>query len=288
PRFILIPFLLVISAILSAIPLTRISYEIHSLKHLYTELSEVPHFPEFLAMTLIDGIQITHYDSNTKKAIPKQDWANKVTEEDPQYWEKETDLVYGAEQWFNANIETMKQQFNQTGGLIKLLNGFHQFGYDGEDFISLDLKTQTWIPLVPQAVISKEQWDKNKAWLDQQKHYLTQECPEWLKKFLEFGRSSLMRKGKMFGVCLSTLHFTHILSFVTLGNQVQHHRMRSSLQRRTFLISHPSFPRDPDLQSSLPPSSKQDLLMSNPIQTIRISLILLLKMRSHIRSESPT
>uniref|UniRef100_A0A672FFW0 Ig-like domain-containing protein n=1 Tax=Salarias fasciatus TaxID=181472 RepID=A0A672FFW0_SALFA len=88
-------------------------------------------------------------------------------------------------------------------GDVKIVNGFHQFGYDGEDFISLDLKTQTWIPLVPQAVISKEQWDKNKAWLDQQKHYLTQECPEWLKKFLEFGRSSLMRKGKMFGVCLS-------------------------------------------------------------------------------------
>ncbi|KAJ8000117.1 hypothetical protein DPEC_G00201520 [Dallia pectoralis] len=72
-------------------------------------------------------------------------------------------------------------------------DGFHQYGYDGEDFISLDLKTLTWIASVQQAVITKQMWDndrpKNECW----KNYVTQECIDWLKEFVEYGRSSLMR-----------------------------------------------------------------------------------------------
>ncbi|XP_039676148.1 major histocompatibility complex class I-related gene protein-like [Perca fluviatilis] len=73
------------------------------------------------------------------------------------------------------------------------VNGFRQDGYDGEDFISFDLKTESWIAPKPQAVITKHKWDNNKAEIAQYKHYLTQICPEWLKKYLNYGRSSLLR-----------------------------------------------------------------------------------------------
>lgn len=80
----------------------------------------------------------------------------------------------------------------QTGEII----GFLQIGYDGEDFIVFDLKTESWIAPRPQAVITKHKWDYNRAYTQQVKNYLSQICPEWLKKYVFQGRSSLLRTGK--------------------------------------------------------------------------------------------
>ena len=77
------------------------------------------------------------------------------------------------------------------------VKGYEQHGYDGEDFLSFDLKTETWVAPKQQAVITKHKWDHNKALIAQYKHFLTQECPEELKKFVNYGRSSLLRTGSI-------------------------------------------------------------------------------------------
>ncbi|KAK9526436.1 hypothetical protein VZT92_015136 [Zoarces viviparus] len=179
----------------------------HSLKNFYTASSGVPNFPEFVIVGLVDDVEMFHYDSNTKRAEPKQDWMSRVTADDPQYWEWNTGNAMGAQQVYKANIETLKQRFNQTGGVHIYQNmygcewddetnevkGYDQFGYDGEDFISLDLKTETWIAPKQQAVITKHKWDNDRALIAEYKNYYTQICPEWLKKYVNYGRSSLMR-----------------------------------------------------------------------------------------------
>uniref|UniRef100_A0A3Q3KTF9 MHC class I-like antigen recognition-like domain-containing protein n=1 Tax=Labrus bergylta TaxID=56723 RepID=A0A3Q3KTF9_9LABR len=73
------------------------------------------------------------------------------------------------------------------------VNGYEQHGYDGEDFIALDLKTMTWVAAQQQAVFIKQMLDKNKAELEYLKNSLTKGCVDWLKKFVNYGRSSLMR-----------------------------------------------------------------------------------------------
>ncbi|KAG7219328.1 hypothetical protein INR49_003446, partial [Caranx melampygus] len=149
------------------------------------------------------------YDSITGRAEPKQDWMNKVTVDDPQYWEQQTQGLHGAQQAFKKNIDIAKERFNQLGvsgvHIVQMMtgcewddetgevNGFHQYGYDGEDFIAFDLRTETWVIATQQAVITKHKWDHDGALSAQMKNYLNQTCPEWLKKYVNYGRSSLMR-----------------------------------------------------------------------------------------------
>ncbi|KAM6974294.1 uncharacterized protein LKV04_015932 [Tautogolabrus adspersus] len=179
----------------------------HSMRFFSTMSSEVPNFPEFVVVAMVDDIQVQYYDSNTKRAEPKQDWANRITEDEPHYWEWLTQRGLFYQQRLKFNLDDLKQRFNQTGGVHIFqnmdgcewddetgeVNGYDQFGYDGEDFIVLDLKTMTWIAPQQQAVITKQEWDQDKARLEFVKYYHTTECIDWLKKFVNYGRSVLMR-----------------------------------------------------------------------------------------------
>ncbi|XP_067335378.1 class I histocompatibility antigen, F10 alpha chain-like isoform X2 [Channa argus] len=179
----------------------------HSQKYFYTASSQVPHFPEFVIVGMVDGVETVYYDSNTRRAEPKQDWMNRITADDPQYWETQTDSAMVSHQTFKVNIDIAKQRFNQTGGVHIVqrmygcdwddetdeVTGYYQYGYDGEDFIAFDVKTETWIAPKPEAVITKLKLDNNRAVRAQRKNDLTQICPDWLKKYVNYGSRSLLR-----------------------------------------------------------------------------------------------
>ncbi|XP_034400783.1 major histocompatibility complex class I-related gene protein-like isoform X2 [Cyclopterus lumpus] len=73
------------------------------------------------------------------------------------------------------------------------VKGYQQYGFDGEDFLSYDHETESYIAPRQQAVITQQRWNNNKALMANKKHYFTEECPEFLKKYVNYGRSSLMR-----------------------------------------------------------------------------------------------
>uniref|UniRef100_A0A667Y3A6 Ig-like domain-containing protein n=1 Tax=Myripristis murdjan TaxID=586833 RepID=A0A667Y3A6_9TELE len=180
---------------------------LHSLKYFDTASSGVPNFPEFVVVGLVDDVQIVHYDSNTQRMVPKQDWMEKVTADDAGYWDGETHASLVNQHGLKVSFDSLKKRFNQTGGVhivqkmygcewddeTGVTYGFYQIGYDGEDFIAFDLRTKTWIAPTPQALSTKHKWDRDACQNERLKNYLTWECIDWLKKYVDYGRSTLLR-----------------------------------------------------------------------------------------------
>uniref|UniRef100_A0AAY5F493 Ig-like domain-containing protein n=1 Tax=Electrophorus electricus TaxID=8005 RepID=A0AAY5F493_ELEEL len=64
--------------------------------------------------------------------------------------------------------------------------GYLRHGYDGEDFISLDLNTITWTAANAKAIITKQKWEVTPLLANFWKRYLDITCIEWIKKYIGY------------------------------------------------------------------------------------------------------
>ncbi|XP_016117962.1 class I histocompatibility antigen, F10 alpha chain-like [Sinocyclocheilus grahami] len=169
--------------------------ELHTLKSTYTGKRG-----QTTAVTTLDGQQIDYYDSVIKKLIPKQDWMKEFAS--TKTWKEYTKFRERVQQTNKINITALMQRFNQTPGVHVYQRmygcdwndetgesrGFDEYSYDGQRFISLDLKELRYTASVPEAIPTVQKWNKDRELLDSQ-------CAYWLRKLLKFSKATFKKTG---------------------------------------------------------------------------------------------
>ncbi|NWR96192.1 HA1F protein, partial [Motacilla alba] len=73
------------------------------------------------------------------------------------------------------------------------VRGSYRDGYDGRDFISFDAESGRLVAADSAAEITRRRWEQEEV-AEQWTNYLKHECPEWLQKYVRYGRKELERK----------------------------------------------------------------------------------------------
>ncbi|KAK7899578.1 hypothetical protein WMY93_020431 [Mugilogobius chulae] len=187
--------------------LNRATAMLHTVMEFQTSSTKIPNFPEYVAVGVVNGLPFYYYDNETRREVPKQEWMNKMTKEDPKYWDKNTDIDIEHENQHRGITEEMQQTLNQTAKFniwqvmagcewddeTNKIGGYYQFGFNGEDFIALDWDTETFVAAKTQAFPTKLRWESSGE-ASMRKNYLAYVCVEWLKKIVRFGEKTLKRK----------------------------------------------------------------------------------------------
>ncbi|XP_046698326.1 class I histocompatibility antigen, Gogo-A*0201 alpha chain-like [Silurus meridionalis] len=171
---------------------------------IFSQTSAGTHFPEFIAVGLVDGEQFVYYDSNIRKMIPKTQWIKNL---EADYWDGETQLTQVNQEDLHHLLLTVIKDMNHTKGVHTVqrmygcegdddgtVRGYDQYGYNGENFIHLDLNTGSWTAANDEAEIFKRHWIFTDAEVKHRKYYLQMECIKYLRKFVAYRKNTLERK----------------------------------------------------------------------------------------------
>nr|AFX84567.1 MHC class I antigen [Elaphurus davidianus]AFX84572.1 MHC class I antigen [Elaphurus davidianus] len=179
----------------------------HSLRYFYTAVSR-PGLgePRFIIVGYVDDTQFVRFDSDAPdpRMVPRARW---VEQEGREYWDRETRKSKEAAQTFRVSLNNTRGYYNQSeagshtfqwmygcdvGPDGRLLRGFSQLAYDGRDYIALNEDLRSWTAADTAAQITKRKWEAAGN-AERERNYLEGTCVEWLLRYLEHGKDTLLR-----------------------------------------------------------------------------------------------
>nr|AJZ73945.1 MHC class I antigen [Cercocebus atys] len=196
--------LLVLSGVLA---LTQTWAGSHSMRYFYTAVSRPGRWePRFIAVGYVDDTQFVRFDSDAEspRMEPRAPW---VEQEGPEYWDRETQKMKTETQMAPVGLRNLRGYYNQSeagshtiqlmygcdlGPDGRLLRGYHQYAYDGKDYIALNEDLRSWTAADMAAQNSQRKLQTAGA-AEQHRAYLEGRCVEWLRRYLENGKETLQR-----------------------------------------------------------------------------------------------
>ncbi|KAK3514323.1 hypothetical protein QTP70_014198, partial [Hemibagrus guttatus] len=143
----------------------------HSLQYFYTAVTPGINFPEFTAVGLMDGEQCVYYDSNIRKMIPKTEWIQNISADDPDYWNRETERMKDRQDIMATVMKILNQ--NEGNHTLQWMFGCALDNRDHFEDTELDPKGE-----------------KADYWKD----YLKYNCIDHLEKFVSYSKETLKKK----------------------------------------------------------------------------------------------
>ncbi|XP_015427060.1 PREDICTED: HLA class I histocompatibility antigen, A-36 alpha chain [Myotis davidii] len=130
-----------------------------------------------------------------------------MEQEEPGYWVRSTRNAKVSAQIFLESLHNLRGYYNQSrdgshtlqlmygcemGPDGRLLRGYHQYAYDGTDYIALNQDLSSWTAADMAAQITQRKWEENGE-AEERRHYLQDDCLELLSRYLTMGKETLKR-----------------------------------------------------------------------------------------------
>lgn len=177
--------------------------EKHFLKIYFTASTDFKNNATSAVVLDVDGNLLGSCDHKILKT--NYDWARKVLNDFPELHAFYTIQCFQIlPSFFEYKMSSVRKDTRQSEGLhifqrvdTCFLDEEHgevpsmRYGYNGEDFLELNLDSLSWTVLSPKAEKTKHFWDEDIANMHFYKELLTHRCPLWLKTFLDYGKSLL-------------------------------------------------------------------------------------------------
>nr|XP_020025262.1 HLA class I histocompatibility antigen, alpha chain G-like isoform X1 [Castor canadensis] len=200
-----------------ALTLTKTWAGFHSLRYFHTAVSRPGSREAFYtSVGYVDDTQFVRFDSDAAnpRVEPRAPWAEQAG---PEYWEQQTRIAEAHAQKLRSNLRATLSYYNHSeddahslqwtsgcdlGPDGRLLRGYEQFAYDGDDHISLNEDLRSWTAMNTAAQMTRRKWEASGD-AEHYRAYLEEECLEWLRRYLEKGREALLRTDP------PKMHITH-------------------------------------------------------------------------------
>uniref|UniRef100_G3UCD5 Ig-like domain-containing protein n=1 Tax=Loxodonta africana TaxID=9785 RepID=G3UCD5_LOXAF len=190
-----------------SLALTQTQAGSHSLSHFFTAVSRPGGGePRIIAVGYVDDTQWGRFDSDAAnpRAEPRTWWMEEVEQE---HLEELTRRAKGFARDLRVHLWTLRGYYNQSDSSShtiqalsacdvrsdgRFLRGYRQMAYDGTDYIALNEDLRSWTAADAAAQITRREWEEAGE-AELARAFLEGECVEWLHRYLEKGKETLLR-----------------------------------------------------------------------------------------------